>query len=249
MDQITSFTSIIETIKLKKKSTFAVFVDFKKAYDSINRSKLFTELKDLGIAGKMFYSLQSLYDDVKCCVKLNGFHTDWFAVRCGLKQRCSLSPMLFNLYINDLANRISSYGIGINLENKMVYILIYADDLVLLAETKDDLHLVIDILYKWCDEKKMKLNLDKNKVVHFRSASTQKTKSLFKVGSENIEIADSYTYLGILLTEHLDYHAMVAHVAKPASRALGLVISKYKGFGGCHLIHTKSFLTQLFGVQ
>ena len=232
VDQIMSLTSIIETRKLKKKSTFAVFVDFKKAYDAINRSKLFTELKDLGIAGKMFNALRSLYDDVKCCVKLNGFHTDWFAVRCGLKQGCSLSPMLFNLYINDLAKRISSYGIGINLENEMISILMYANDLVLLAETEYDLNLLIDILHQWCDEKKMKVNLDKTKVVHFRSASTQKTKSLFKFGSENIEIADSYTYLGILLTEHLDYHAMAAQVAKSASRALGLVISKYKSFGG-----------------
>ena len=106
----------------------------------------------------------------------------------------------------------------------MVSILMYADDLVLLAETEDDLHLLIDILHQWCDEKKMKVNLGKTKVVHFRRTSTKKTKSLFKFGSENIEIVDSYTYLGILLTEHLDYNAMAAQVAKPASRALGLVI-------------------------
>ena len=114
----------------------------------------------------------------------------------------------------------------------MVSILMYADDLVLLAETEDDLHLLIDILHQWSDEKKMKVNLGKTKVVLFRSTSTKKTKSLFKFGSENIEIVDSYTYLGILLTEHLDYNAMAAQVAKPASRALGLVISKYKSFGG-----------------
>ena len=84
----------------------------------------------------------------------------------------------------------------------MVSILMYADDIVLLAETEDDLHLLIDILHQWCDENKMKVKLDKTKVVHFRSASTQAAKSLFKFGSENIEIADSNTYLGILLTEH-----------------------------------------------
>ena len=60
----------------KKKSIFAIFVDFKKAYDAIDRSKLFTELNKLGIEGKMFNALRSLYEDVKCCVKLNGFHTD-----------------------------------------------------------------------------------------------------------------------------------------------------------------------------
>ena len=232
VDQITSLTSIIETRKLKKKSTFAIFVDFKKAYDAIDRSKLFIELNKLGIAGKMFNALRSLYEDVKCCVKLNGFHTDWFAVRCGLKQGCSLSPILFNLYINDWAKRISSLGIGIQLENEVVSILMYADDIVLLAETEEDLQSLIDLLQQWCDEKKMKVNLDKTKVVYFRNTASEKTRKLFKFGNGNIEITDSYTYLGILLTEHLDFNAMAAQVAKSASRALGLVIAKYKSFGG-----------------
>ena len=78
------------------------------------------ELKHLGISDKMYTALLSLYEDVKCCVKLNGLHTDWFAVSCRLKQGCSLSPLLFNLYINDLVNSISSFGIGINLENEVV---------------------------------------------------------------------------------------------------------------------------------
>ena len=69
--------------------------------------------------------------------------------------------MLFDLYIKGVANRISSCGIGFNLENEMVSILMYADDLVLLAETEDDLHLLIDILHQLCDEKKMKVNLNK----------------------------------------------------------------------------------------
>ena len=108
----------------------------------------------------------------------------------------------------------------------------YANDLVLLAETENDFHLLIDILKLWCDEKKMNLNLDKTKIVHFRNASSQKTNVIFRFGDENIEIVDHYSYLGILLTEHLDYDNMAAQVAKSASRALGLVISKYKNVDG-----------------
>ena len=97
VDHISSLMSIIETRKLKRKSTFAIFVDFKKAYDAIDRSKLFADLRQIGIAGKMYNALLSLYEDAKCCVKVNGFYTDWFSVRCGLKQGCCLSPILFNL--------------------------------------------------------------------------------------------------------------------------------------------------------
>ena len=85
-----------------------------------------------------------------------------------------MSPILFNLYINDLAKQISSLGIGIQLENKVVSILMYAVDIVLLAETEEDLQSLIELLQQWCDEKKMKVNLDKTKVVHFRNTASEK---------------------------------------------------------------------------
>lgn len=186
----------------------------------------------MGISGKMYNALISLYDDVKCCVKVNGLHTDWFSVSCGLKQGCCLSPILFNMYINDLVTTISSLGIGVDLGNELISILMYADDLVLLAETENELQMLIDVLKLWCVQKKMTVNLDKTKVIHFRSPSTPKSNMAFHFGHDDIETACQYTYLGILLTEHLDYTAMAAQVAKSANRALGLVISKYKAFGG-----------------
>ena len=100
-DHLSTLTSIVETRKLKSKATFAAFIDFRKAYDAIDRTQLFGKLLNLGINGKMYKALESLYKDVKCCVRLNNMHTDWFSVKCGLKQGCPLSPVLFNLYIDD----------------------------------------------------------------------------------------------------------------------------------------------------
>ena len=64
---------------------------------------LWYKLEKLGLNGKLLNVIRSIYNTVLCSVKLNGFLTDWFGVKCGLKQGCSLSPVLFNLYINDLA--------------------------------------------------------------------------------------------------------------------------------------------------
>ncbi|CAC5379161.1 unnamed protein product [Mytilus coruscus] len=86
IDHISTLTSIIECRKLKRMSTYAAFIDFKKAYDSINRQLLFIKLNDLGINGTMFNALRSLYNDVRSCVRVNGFSTDWFSVNCELKQ-------------------------------------------------------------------------------------------------------------------------------------------------------------------
>ena len=140
---------------------------------------------------------------------------------------CYLSPILFNLYINDMVNSITSLGIGVNIWDDIVSVLLYADDLVLLAESETDLQILIDLLQEWCIDKKMNLNLDKTKIVHFRNPATPKSNVGFVFGNETIELTNQYTYLGILLSEHLDYNLMAKQEANSASRALGLVISKY----------------------
>ena len=73
-------------------------------------------------------------------VRVNNYYTDWFDVSAGLRQGCPLSPILFNLYINDFTSTIKALdkGVFIGREEK-ISILLYADDVVLLAETETDL--------------------------------------------------------------------------------------------------------------
>ena len=102
-DHITSLTSIIDTRKKLKQSTLFAFIDFRKAYDTINRTKLWRRLSKVGVSGKLFRSINSLYSSVTSCVRINNLHRDWFYVKYGLRQGCILSPVLFNLYVNDIA--------------------------------------------------------------------------------------------------------------------------------------------------
>ena len=81
--------------KLRNLSTFAVFVDFKKAYDTVNRSLLFRDLNDLGIRNFFGNTIKTIYSQVECAIELNGNMTEWFNVNSGLKQACVLSPVLF----------------------------------------------------------------------------------------------------------------------------------------------------------
>ena len=231
VDQISTLI-IIETRKYLKQSTFAAFIDFKKAYDCINRNLLFTKLCNIGISGKMLTALLSIYKDVKCCIRLNGFKTDWFNVDCGLKQGCSLSPILFNLYVNDLVTQITELGLGIDIDGEKVAVLLYADDLVILSETEDDLQAILDTLNIWCNTNCLFVNPEKSKIIHFRPRSRSQTDKVFRIGDKVIEAGTQYIYLGLMLTEHLDYDMMAKNVALSANRALGLVISKFKAFGG-----------------
>ena len=78
-----------------------------------------------------------------------------------------LSPLLFNLFINDLVEAINSLGVGVDIGQEKVSVLLYADDLVLLAETEADLQKLLDTLSNWCTRNHIKVNEDKSNVVHF----------------------------------------------------------------------------------
>ena len=91
---------------------------------------------------------------------------------------------------------------------------------------------ILDVLNQWCNENELFINPEKSKVVHFRPKSMSRSSKTFKIGDKPISRVSNYMYLGLMLTEHLDYNVMVKNVSMPANRALGLVISKYKAFGG-----------------
>ena len=116
-ETVYNLTSLIDTRKKCGKSTFCAFIDFKKAYDSINRNKLWNRLSDIELSGKLFNSIKSLYSSIFSCVRVNKLHTDWFDVKCGLRQGCILSPILFNLYINDLALYMKSFNVGVECDD------------------------------------------------------------------------------------------------------------------------------------
>ena len=106
-DHLSSLTNIIKTKIKKKLSTFTAFIDFRKAYDTVNRNVLWKKLCNVGVNGKMFKAIKSLYSCVSSCIRINGLKTDWFDVTTGLRQGCCLSPLLFNIFINDFALKIT----------------------------------------------------------------------------------------------------------------------------------------------
>ena len=168
VDHIMSLTSIIETRKRNKLPTYCAFIDFKKAYDYVDRKILWERLQRVGVSGRMLSAVKSLYSNITACVRINGMCTDWFTVSTGLRQGYTLSPILFNLFIDDLAVQLQAVGKGIVINDEAISILLYADDVVLLAENEDDLQHMLNILSQWCNRNNMIVNCSKSNIVHFR---------------------------------------------------------------------------------
>ena len=86
VDHLSSLTTLLDTKRKCKLSTCCAFIDFKKAYDCINRDILWDRLSRIGVSGKLFGAVKSLYSSVSACVRVNNFTTELFNVNRGVRQ-------------------------------------------------------------------------------------------------------------------------------------------------------------------
>ncbi|MES9881007.1 MAG: reverse transcriptase family protein [Sedimenticola sp.] len=224
--------TLINKRKFQKRSTFVCFVDAKKAFDRVQRDCLWYKLFSIGIHGKILNAIQSLYDSVTCAVKVNEYTTPFFDVSIGLKQGCKISPTLFSIYVNDLADRLKSLNCGIDIDGYNLCVLLYADDIAIIAPNEESLQTMLNEVNNWCCKWRMTLNQNKTKVIHFRPVSIEQTNFSFTCGSLNIDVAQKYKYLGLWFTEDLDMKFAVSELAKSAGRALSAIYTKYLYLGG-----------------
>ena len=122
-------------------------------------------------------------------------------------------------------------GIGIIFGDDRISHLLYADDLTLIAENENDLQTLINCV-----------NHLKSKVVHFRKVCVPITDFPFTFQNKTVDIVKKYTYLGIILEEHLDFKANINELRSKGGRALGACISTFKTLKdvGC-ITYTKLF--------
>ena len=175
-------------------------------------------------------AIKRLYCDTQNCIRINNMYTRWFPSFYGVRQGDSLSPTLFSIFLNDLANSIKSEKLGINIGTNNVGILMYADDVVLIAEDEKKLQRAIDILKDWCINWKLNVNLTKSQIVHFRKSRKQLTKFRFIFGDKELQMVKKYKYLGIIFDETLNFTECATTLADSAGRALGSIISKFSSF-------------------
>jgi hypothetical protein len=120
--------------------------------------------------------------------------------------------LLFVIYLNDLSDELAEKSKGLQLMSEQIqnvlsdddievyfklYVLLYADDIILLAESATDLQVMLDTMEKYCTTWKLDINVGKTKIVIF-SRGTVRNIPLFIYKDEPIEVVDSYNYLGVI---------------------------------------------------
>ena len=171
-DHIFTLHAIVQNCLSKKgRKLYVAFIDFKKAFNSVNHSKLLDILQQEGISGKFFNILKSMYNSLQSCVRVDRNYSDFFSCRKGVRQGCVLSPTLFSIFINQLASHISESGRhGVQLLPGLMelFILLFADDITLISTTPAGLQHQLNCLSFCCDNLKLEVNIDKTKIMVFR---------------------------------------------------------------------------------
>ena len=184
------------------------------------------KLGEIGITGNYLRLIQSMYVDTCYIIKNNGEFTPPIKSNIGVKQGCNLSPLLFNLFVNDIHNIFDNTCLPIKIDSLNLSSLSFADDLVILSESAIGLQNSLHNLGTYCKNWGLTINASKTKVVVFNKPFTKKIRSQkFYVGNNIIGVQNSYCYLGIEISNTGNFSKSHEKLYKKTVRAKYSVFS------------------------
>ncbi|KAF6211782.1 hypothetical protein GE061_012297 [Apolygus lucorum] len=168
-DAVFTLTSLVH-LRLAsgpRQKLYALFVDFKAAFDGVRHDFLYQKLNASGVGQRFISAVRSMYSNGTGVVWVKEGISRPFPIECGVRQGCLLSPKLFALYIDGL---IEALPCGVRVGSVSIRALMYADDVVILSESPADLRRNIKGLEEYCARWEMTVNLAKSGVMVFRRA-------------------------------------------------------------------------------
>lgn len=198
-----------------------VFLDLKRAFETVDRERMLMKLKKYGITGTELELFKNYMSDRKQKVKFKEAISGETEVSIGLPQGTALSVILFILYINDIVN-VPVHG----------SISLHADDTSIVVKDKDlneairKMNEDLERIYNWLNVNKLLLNVSKTKwmsIIKNNNRNVYIRTNNVKIAGNEIEKVKSIKYLGILLDEKLNFDNHVDELVKNTSKKVNLL--------------------------
>ena len=204
----------------------AVFIDLKKAFDTIDHSILLKKLEFMGIKGDLLLWIANYLHDRSQKTIANGKLSKNMPVSCGVPLGSILGPLFFITYINDMQNYLNTKKLGL-----------YADDTVLFSKSnnnrtlQENMQLTINRFHNWCQMNALTINIKKNKLMIFGTRSKiKKAKNLtINIANQKLQQVPSYKYLGVTLDSVLSYSNHISTLLNTVSHK-AYILSKILRF-------------------
>ena len=236
-------------INATKGKLFCCFVDFQKAFDSIWHEGLFLKLLNNKIGGSFYRLVSDMYSKSQCAIRYGDQRTNFFKFNRGVRQGCILSPILFNLYLNELPHILDSQDTDpVTLPNGLpLNCLLYADDLVLISRSAAGLQNQINLLHKYSEKWLLTTNLKKTKTVIFQKQNRKSTreKYLFFLNRNEISNATEYTYLGTTFYSNGNFSISKQRLVEKTRRSI-FACKKYLDFNRLPISMCNKLFDSLF---
>ena len=197
-DQVNTLRIIVEQCMEFRSPLFLLFIDFERAFDSLNRDYMWKVLVEYGIPSKLIVLIKELYSGCSYKVMHKGKLGTPFQVCSGVKQGDILSPLLFLIVLDHVMKKANSQPRGIqwSLVSRLED-LDYADDICSLSHNFSDLQQKLQALVHFAKPAGLKVNVAKTKLMILNTRCTSK----LQIDGQDIEVVEKFCYLGSMITK------------------------------------------------
>ena len=216
--------SLKETINYytdRGSNVYCSFLDASKAFDRLVHAGLFLKLLQRRVPLISLNIIIAWYSNLECRVRWGETMSGWFAIEAGVRQGGILSPIFYCLYVDDLVDILCAIGIGCYLAKTFLSILLYADDMALLAPSLKGLQTLLNATELYCRKWDILLNAKKTKNMIF---GKQCQVSNLVLDGKEIEWVQSWTYLGVTLVSHKVFNCSIDAKVKSFYRCANAIL-------------------------
>ena len=189
-----------------------------------------------------------MYENFKttCKVKHENTVSESFMCTLGVRQGESLSPFLFSMYLNDIEEYFILNGFqGVDIGMLKLFLLLYADDIVIFAENENDLQHGLNLLANYCDKWKLQVNVNKTKVIVFKKGGANKKNMKFTYKQTELEIVKKFVYLGVVFTVGGSFNSTYESLYGQAIKAVFKLKSYFVNYPCMNLRHKLDLFDKL----
>ncbi|KAJ4448736.1 hypothetical protein ANN_00127 [Periplaneta americana] len=172
-----------------------LFIDFKKAYDSVKKEVLYNILIEFGVPKKLVRLIKMCLSETYSRVRIGQFLSDAFSIHCGLKQEDALSPLLFNFALEYDIRKVQDNRQGLEL-NGLHQLLVYADDVNMLGGNPQTIMENTGILFQASKAIGLEINPEKTKYMIVSRDQNIVRNGTIKIGDLSFEEVEKFKYLG-----------------------------------------------------
>ena len=201
-------------------------LDVSKAFDKMNHHGLFVKLMDRRIPNGLLLLLENWFKIGVTCVKWANLFSVFYEVPCGIRQGGVLSPYLFAVYIDSVAEKVRAKLLGCHIKMTCLSIILYADDILLLAPSINALQKILHVCEKELDWLDLTINVSKSSCMRIGPRFKAHCSNIVSIHGHEINWSNSIRYLGVYLTANNVYSCSFSHAKRSFYRSFNAIFGR-----------------------